>query len=130
MFTVLGKVKDEYMCVVHWSAPSKTLGAGHIGRHTTPQRLLARNTVQFGLDMSSPITVACRQPGCLLSGRFLPPYDLELPPQLMERLLLDPSVLACICLHQHSRQSLPAHVAAALADYYGSRWVDVHSYCC
>lgn len=64
----------------------------------------------------------CRQPACHLSGRFLPPQLLELPPQLMERLLLQPGVLARVCTHAVSQQPLPGHLADALAAYYSSRW--------
>lgn len=63
----------------------------------------------------------CRLAACHLSGRFLPPDRLELPPQLMERLLLDKEVLGRVCLHHTTQQPMPAHLAAALAAYYGSR---------
>lgn len=68
------------------------------------------------------LLVLCRQPACHLSGRFLPPQLLELPPQLMERLLLQPGVLARVCTHTVSQQPLPGHLAEALAAYYSSRW--------
>jgi Zn-dependent oligopeptidase len=63
----------------------------------------------------------CRQAACHLSGRFLPPELLELPPQLMERLMCEPDVLAGVCLHCDSQDHLPAHLATALAAYFSSR---------
>jgi hypothetical protein len=69
------------------------------------------------------VFVHCRQPACHLSGRFLPLQQLELPSQLMERLMLQSGVLARVCLHHNTKQHMPGHLAAVLADYYGSRCV-------
>lgn len=63
-----------------------------------------------------------RQPACHLSGRFIPPSLLEVPSQLIERLLTRPSVLMQLCRHHQAQQPLPADMAAALAAHYGCKY--------
>jgi hypothetical protein len=93
---------------------------------------LCTNQEQFAnQDKTAPLKLVlcclfcvatCRQPACHLSGRFLPPSLLEVPSQLFERLFTSPTTLAQLCLHHHTAQTLPQHLANALASYYKQRY--------
>jgi Zn-dependent oligopeptidase len=65
---------------------------------------------------------ACRQPAGHLAGRFLTPTLIEVPSQLFEQLLMQPTVLSRICLHPATSAPLPAGFAGNLAAYFGSRY--------